>query len=118
MQGKGKEKALMKSDSEEARRRSNISLKINYKTVGKNKYIRKMCKFYNDLQLKIVEDLYINKDYFLFFFTNSFYILYLVSNSVKCILCIMTYKTMYVLCIIVCTKWIIGSVPLHKCKVY
>ena len=38
MQGKGKEKALMKSDSEEARRGSNISLKINYniKTVGKN----------------------------------------------------------------------------------
>ena len=38
MKGKGKEKALMKSDSEEARRGSNISLKINYniKTVGKN----------------------------------------------------------------------------------
>ena len=39
-----------------------------------------------------------------------------MSNSVKCILCRKTYNiTMYyVLCIIVCTKWIIGSVPLQK----
>ena len=43
-----------------------------------NKYIRKMCKFYNELKLKIVEnkDLYRNKDDFRFFFlTKSSYIL-------------------------------------------
>ena len=58
-----------------------------------------MCKFYNDLQLKIVEnqDLYRNKDDFRFYLTKNSYIFiqnisYFVTNSVKCILCRMTYN--------------------------
>ena len=53
---------------------------------------------YNDLKLKIVEnqDLYRNKDDIPFFLTKSSYILYLVSNSVKCIICRMNYNIIYV----------------------
>ena len=38
--------------------------------------------------------------------------LYFVSNSVKCIICRMTYN-IRTYTRIVCTKWIIGSVPLQ-----
>ena len=42
-------------------------------------------------------------------------IFYLVSNSVKCILCRMTYNIITIITIIiVCTKWIIGNVPLQN----
>ena len=73
------------------------------------------------------QDLYRNKDDFRFFFlTKSSYILiqnilYFVSNSVKCIICRMTYNITIITIItititIVCTRWIIEELPLLKRK--
>ena len=84
-----------------------------------------MYKLYNNLKLNFLEnqDLYRNKDDFRFFFNKKFlyfdlkYFIFF-NNSVKCIVCRMTYNIITISIIIVCTKWIKGSVPLQKYTMY